>query len=60
MSVLPIASEAQVPLVNAMDNFRRLLRADHFPGTQAWLVADRTEQYTSGKINYLPVVDVQG
>jgi uncharacterized protein len=51
---------AQVPLVNATDNFRRLVRADHFPGTQAWLAADRTEEYTTGKINYLPVVDEQG
>ena len=51
---------AQVPLVNATDNFRRLVRADHFPGTQAWLAADRAEEYTTGKINYLPVVDEQG
>jgi len=51
---------AQVPLVNATDNFRRLVRADYFPGTQAWLAADRTEEYTTGKINYLPVVDEQG
>ncbi|MGH8678195.1 MAG: alpha/beta hydrolase [Burkholderiales bacterium] len=51
---------AQVPLVNAMDNFRRLVRADHFPGTQAWLAADRMEEYTKGKINYLPVVAEQG
>jgi len=51
---------AQVPLVNAMDNFRRLVRADFFPGTQAWLAGDRTEQYTTGKINYLPVVAAQG
>lgn len=51
---------AQVPLVNAMDNFRRLVRADFFPGTQAWLAADRAEEYTTGKINYLPVVDEQG
>jgi hypothetical protein len=51
---------AQVPLVNAMDNFRRLVRADQFPATQAWLAADRMEQYTTGKINYLPVVAPQG
>ncbi len=51
---------AQVPLVNGIDNFRRLIRADYFPGTQAWLAADRVEQYTTGKINYLPVVDEQG
>jgi len=51
---------SQVPLVNATDNFRRLVRADHFPGTQAWLAADRAEEYTTGKINYLPVVDEQG
>ena len=51
---------AQVPLTNAMENFRRLVRADHFPATQAWLAADRAEQYTTGKINYLPVVAEQG
>jgi fermentation-respiration switch protein FrsA (DUF1100 family) len=51
---------SQVPLVNAMDNFRRLVRADFFPGTQAWLAADRAEQYTTGKVNYLPVVAAQG
>jgi len=51
---------AQVPLVNAMDNFRRLVRADQFPATQAWLAADRADQYKTGKINYLPVVAPQG
>jgi fermentation-respiration switch protein FrsA (DUF1100 family) len=51
---------AQVPLVNAIDNFRRLVRADNFPGLRAWLAADRTEQYTTGKVNYLPVVAPQG
>jgi hypothetical protein len=51
---------AQVPLVNAMDNFRRLVRADFFPGTRAWLAGDRVEEYTTGKINYLPVVAEQG
>lgn len=51
---------SQVPLVSAMDNFRRLVRADHFPATQAWLAADRTEEYKSGKVNYLPVVAEQG
>jgi fermentation-respiration switch protein FrsA (DUF1100 family) len=51
---------SQVPLVNAMDNFRRLVRADAFPATQAWLAADRTEQYTTGNVNYAPVVAEQG
>ena len=51
---------SQVPLTNAMDNFRRLVRADFFPGTQAWLAGDRTETYTTGKINYFPVVAPQG
>jgi uncharacterized protein len=51
---------SQVPLTSAMDNFRRLVRADFFGGTQAWLAADRAEQYTTGKINYLPVVAAQG
>lgn len=51
---------AQVPLVNATDNFRRLVRADNWGGLQAWLAADRAEEYTTGKINYLPVVAEQG
>jgi uncharacterized protein len=54
------AAVSQVPLTNAMDNFRRLVRADFFPGTQAWLAQDRMEQYTTGKVNYLPVVAEQG
>jgi uncharacterized protein len=51
---------AQVPLVNSNDNFRRLVRADSWPGLQAWLAADRAEEYTTGKVNYLPVVAEQG
>jgi fermentation-respiration switch protein FrsA (DUF1100 family) len=51
---------AQVPLVNAMENFRRLVRADHFPGLVAWLAQDRMERYKTGKVNYLPVVGPQG
>ena len=51
---------AQVPLVNAMENFRRLIRADNFPTIRAWLAADRMEQYTTGKVNYAPVVAPQG
>jgi uncharacterized protein len=51
---------SQVPLTSAIDNFRRLVRADHFPPTQAWLAADRMEEYTTGKVNYFPVVDEQG
>jgi fermentation-respiration switch protein FrsA (DUF1100 family) len=51
---------AQVPLVNATDNFRRLVRADNWGGLHAWLAADRAEEYTTGKINYLPVVAEQG
>lgn len=51
---------AQVPLVNAVANFRRLVRNDYWPGMHAWLAADRMEQYKSGKMGYLPVVDEQG
>lgn len=51
---------AQVPLTSGIENFRRLVRADYFPGTYAWLAADRAEEYTTGKINYLPVVAEQG
>jgi fermentation-respiration switch protein FrsA (DUF1100 family) len=51
---------AQVPLVNAVKNFRRLVRNDMWPGTHAWLAADRAEQYTKGTVNYLPVVGPQG
>lgn len=51
---------AQVPLVNAVANFRRLVRNDYWPGMHAWLAADRMEQYKTGKMGYLPVVDEQG
>lgn len=51
---------AQVPLVNAVDNFRRLVRADNWGGLYGWLAADRAEEYSTGKINYLPVVNEQG
>ena len=51
---------SQVPLVNAVANFRRLVRNDYWPGFHAWLAADRLEQYKSGKMGMLPVVDEQG
>jgi uncharacterized protein len=51
---------AQVPLMNATNSFRRLVRADNWRGLPAWLAADRAEEYTTGKINYLPVVAEQG
>lgn len=51
---------AQVPLVNGIANFRRLVRNDHWPATYASLAADRTEQYRTGKMAYLPVVAEQG
>jgi fermentation-respiration switch protein FrsA (DUF1100 family) len=51
---------AQVPLVNAVANFRRLVRNDYWPGLYAWLASDRMEQYKTGKMGYLAVVDEQG
>ncbi len=54
------AAVAQVPLVSAMDNFRRLVRADNFPGLVGWLAQDRVERYKTGKVSYLPVVGPQG
>jgi uncharacterized protein len=51
---------AQVPLVNAVENFRRLVRADHWEGIHAMIAADRAQEYTGGSPGYLPVVAEQG
>ena len=51
---------AQVPLVDAVANFRRLVRNDAWPAFHAWLASDRQEEYKTGKLGYVPVVDEQG
>ena len=51
---------SQVPLASAVDNFRRLVRADNWGPLQAWLAQDRMEEYNTGRVNYLPVVAEQG
>lgn len=54
------AAVAQVPLVNGWTNAQRLVRADQMPGFVGWVAADRVERYKTGKVNYAPVVALQG
>ena len=51
---------SQVPLVDAAVQFRRLIRNDYWAGMFAWFAADRMEEFTTGKLGYVPVVDEQG
>jgi fermentation-respiration switch protein FrsA (DUF1100 family) len=51
---------SQVPLVDGMANAQRLNRADNLPNVVAFLAADRAQRYTTGKVNYLPVVAPEG
>lgn len=51
---------SQVPLVNAVGNFRRLVRGDQWGGLQDWFAADRLEQARSGELGRLPVVAEEG
>jgi len=54
------AAVSQVMLVDGLANAQRLNRADNLPLTFAFLAGDRTQRYTSGKVNYLPVVGPEG
>jgi fermentation-respiration switch protein FrsA (DUF1100 family) len=54
------AAVSQVPLVDGLANAQRLNRADNLPNVFAFLAADRAQRYTSGKVNYLPVVAPEG
>ncbi|MCC7547776.1 MAG: alpha/beta hydrolase [Burkholderiales bacterium] len=51
---------SQVMLVDGLANAQRLNRADNLPLTFAFLAGDRAQRYTSGKVNYLPVVGPEG
>ena len=51
---------SQVMLVDGPANAARLNRADNLPLVAGFLAQDRTQRYTSGKINYLPVVAPEG
>lgn len=51
---------SQVMLVDAPANASRLNRADNLPLVAGFLAQDRAQRYTSGKINYLPVVAPEG
>ena len=51
---------SQVMLVDGPANAARLNRADNLPLVAGFLAQDRAQRYTSGKINYLPVVAPEG
>ncbi|HMM76049.1 MAG TPA: alpha/beta hydrolase [Gammaproteobacteria bacterium] len=51
---------AQVPLINGVGNFRRLVRGDHWAALHAWIAEDRLQEARTGQLGYLPVVDEQG
>jgi len=51
---------SQVMLVDGPANAARLNRADNLPLVSGFLAQDRVQRYTTGKINYLPVVAPEG
>ena len=51
---------SQVMLVDGPANAPRLNRADVLPLTVGFLAQDRAQRYTSGKVNYIPVVGPEG
>ena len=51
---------SQVMLVDGPANAARLNRADNLPLVAGFLAQDRAQRYTSGKVNYLPVVAPEG
>lgn len=51
---------AQVPLINGLANFRRLVRNDRWPATHALFAADREQEAENGTMAYLPVVAKEG
>ena len=51
---------AQVPLINGLVNFRRLVRNDLWPATHALFAADRDQEADTGAMAYLPVVAEEG
>jgi uncharacterized protein len=51
---------SQVMLVDGPANAARLNRADNLPLVAGFLAEDRAQRYTTGKVNYLPVVAPDG
>lgn len=51
---------SQVMLVDGPANAARLNRADNLPLVAGFLSQDRAQRYTSGKVNYIPVVAPEG
>lgn len=51
---------SQVPLVDGPANAARLNRADNLPQVLAFLAGDRAQRYTTGTVNYIPVVAPEG
>lgn len=51
---------SQVMLVDGPANAARLNRADNLPLVAGFLAQDRAQRYTSGKVNYIPVVAPDG
>lgn len=51
---------AQVPGADSWDLVRRNVPGSEWDGMFAWFANDRQERYTSGKVNYIPVVAEKG
>jgi len=51
---------AQVPGLDSWDLVRRNVTGTQWDGMFAWFAQDRKERYTTGKINYIPVVAAEG
>lgn len=51
---------SQVMMVDGPANVARLNRADVLPNVVGFLAMDRAQRYTSGKVNYIPVVGPEG
>lgn len=51
---------SQVMMIDGPANAARLNRADLLPLTIGFLAQDRAQRYTSGKVNYIPVVAPEG
>jgi uncharacterized protein len=51
---------SQVMLADGPANAARLNRADNLPLVAGFLAQDRAQRYTTGKVNYIPVVAPEG
>ena len=54
------AVASQVPGADSWDLVRRNVPGSEWDGMFAWFANDRRERYTSGKVNYIPVVAEKG